>query len=269
MADYQDLIGLTIGKCRVLGIDRWVDYKYSYGIHRRPYYKCECLQCGKEFSRVRRDIKKGSPCRTCTLQEGSKRLSKRNVDVAASVRQKNADALVGAEYNGRTVVKFICFKKSGHWLVPFYLVRCLSCGFESEVGKPTVVSCGCLVCSHTKGKIAKDCDRGIDKRGYAWIKIPGHPMAEKNGRCFEHRLVMADHLGRNLLPSETVHHIKSWEKANNDISNLELWNKAHPAGSRVEDIVAFSKEMLALYEPGALAQQQDPNTTLHIVVSDS
>lgn len=254
MVDYLDVVGGVFGKSMVLELEKWKNYQYPYGTHKRPYYKCLCLHCGKEFSRVRRDIKKGSACRACTLDEGSRRLKQRNIDTAAATRQKKADALIGAEYNGRSVVKFLYFKRIGHWLSPFYLVKCLACGLESEVCKSSVIYCGCMVCSHTKDKVNFNCDRRITNNGYVQLKVPGHPMAEKNGWCFEHRLVMADHLGRNLLPNETVHHIKSWEKDNNDISNLELWNRQHPAGSRVEDIVKYSKEILALYEPGALAR---------------
>lgn len=39
-----------------------------------------------------------------------------------------------------------------------------------------------------------------------------------------HRLVMENHLGRKLLPSEIVHHIDE-NKFNNDISNLELHSR--------------------------------------------
>jgi hypothetical protein len=46
---------------------------------------------------------------------------------------------------------------------------------------------------------------------------------------FEHRLVMAEHLGRPLLPSETVHHIDG-NRANNDIVNLQLRISNHGPG---------------------------------------
>jgi hypothetical protein len=57
---------------------------------------------------------------------------------------------------------------------------------------------------------------------------------------------MERHLGRELLPKETVHH-KDLNKLNNELSNLELWTGSHPAGQRVSDVVAWCKEMLALY----------------------
>lgn len=63
---------------------------------------------------------------------------------------------------------------------------------------------------------------------------------------------MSEIIGRALLPEETVHH-KNGNKRDNRPENLELWTSHHGAGQRVVDKVAFAKEILALYEPEALA----------------
>jgi hypothetical protein len=62
---------------------------------------------------------------------------------------------------------------------------------------------------------------------------------------------MSRHLGRELYPGETVHH-KNGVRDDNRLENLELWSSSHPHGQRVEDKVAWAKEILALYAPECL-----------------
>ena len=68
----------------------------------------------------------------------------------------------------------------------------------------------------------------MGKQGkYITLRIPGHPMADKQGRLREHRFVMAQHLGRILLPNEVVHHVNG-DTQDNRIENLVLTtNKLH------------------------------------------
>lgn len=94
--------------------------------------------------------------------------------------------------------------------------------------------------------------RFVTKFGYVAVADPTHPNANSSGCVFEHRLVMAAHLGRALLPGETVHH-RNGDRQDNRIENLELWTRSQPSGSRVEDKVQWAVELLSLYAPELLA----------------
>jgi hypothetical protein len=63
---------------------------------------------------------------------------------------------------------------------------------------------------------------------------------------------MSRMLGRPLRKGESVHH-RNGVQNDNRPENLELWSRAQPAGQRVEDKVAWAKEILGLYDPEALS----------------
>ncbi len=92
----------------------------------------------------------------------------------------------------------------------------------------------------------------IEANGYVLEYRPDHPMVNKAGYMFQHRLVMEQMVGRPLLPSENVHHING-KRDDNRPENLELWSKSQPSGQRVVDKVAWAIELLALYQPEVLA----------------
>jgi hypothetical protein len=94
--------------------------------------------------------------------------------------------------------------------------------------------------THKGGRKRNKDGEGALNHGYRVVTYNG-------GRIQEHRLLMAQKLGRPLLEDETVHH-KNKNRADNRLENLELWSGRQPKGARVSDLVAYAKEILALYD---------------------
>ena len=91
-------------------------------------------------------------------------------------------------------------------------------------------------------------DSLIDSYGYVRVWVgPDHPMSHK-GWALEHRVVMAEIIGRPLTQAEQVHH-RNGDRQDNRPENLELWVRSQPNGQRVPELVAWARQILDTYEP--------------------
>jgi hypothetical protein len=148
--------------------------------------------------------------------------------------------------------------------IKYFIVKCPNCGKIREVdsGGMTIRKTElCRTCSTNDRDRYRDgaknalYKRGftIDRQGYKVKTLPEtHPYrtmcGKNNTRVYEHRLVMAEHLGRLLEPTEVVHHING-DKRDNRAENLELLSgiKAHlPSMAQQRYIQELKEEITQL-----------------------
>lgn len=72
-----------------------------------------------------------------------------------------------------------------------------------------------------KGQVPHNYKGKIIRKGYIVFKDRTSNLADKQGYVKEHRKIMQDHIGRDLLKHEIVHHING-DKQDNRIENLML-----------------------------------------------
>ena len=103
-----------------------------------------------------------------------------------------------------------------------------------QIGRETV-----LRSARARGGFRTNARRPVRVRRYQrtdgrwFVRLsPDHPlysMADPRGYQYEHRVVLAEILGRPLRPDEQVHH-KDGDPSNNDPSNLQLRVGNHGVG---------------------------------------
>lgn len=94
----------------------------------------------------------------------------------------------------------------------------------------------------------KICDNGYVLIQKSLVPKEHHSLCNWAAPVMIHRYKMAVKLGRPLTQDEIVHHIDG-NKQNNNIENLELWNKSHPPGQRVVDKINWALNFLQSYNP--------------------
>jgi ribosomal protein S27E len=120
--------------------------------------------------------------------------------------------------------------KKGYKGTAFMLIPCPECGKERYLYKKHILagkSLLCASCTHKGNRSSKWVGgKYINSSGYIQVLLtadnPFYKMCQKHSHCvMEHRLVVAQSLGRCLEEWEVVHHING-NKTDNRLENLEL-----------------------------------------------
>jgi len=96
-----------------------------------------------------------------------------------------------------------------------YMYRiCLTCKRKYRVRKKKQKYCSPTCVNKGPGRM-------VNSSGYWMVLRRGHPMARKSGYVLEHRLMMAESIGRMLTKEEVVDHING-DRTDNRIENLRI-----------------------------------------------
>jgi len=228
-----------------------------------------CEHCGKQFKAREREASRKFCERVCreAYESAHGRIASRKTPIEFTCKQCGEPFTMMQSYltalrkkHGRDPLycSMRCMGDAKKLPDEKWDVHCLQCGklmpIQRRPGgtinrKKLLCSTECRSLFRTLSYQAKhpDAEPTVNKykNGYTRTVVPGK-NGERSRELLTHRYVMEQHIGRRLLPEETVHHVNG-DRAFNDISNLELFSSRHGPGQRVVDKVAFAIEMLRLY----------------------
>lgn len=157
---------------------------------------------------------------------------------------------VGRVFGRLTVLEHVYVNNKSKWKCQCVCGNIVATPTTHKLTSGHTRSCGCLARDFSSNRVGAQRynwkgGKSIDQ-GYVRLLQPQHPRANKRGYVYEHLLVMEQKIGRALLPGENVHHING-DRGDNRPENLELWSTKQPKGQRVEDKLAYAREIIALY----------------------
>lgn len=221
---------------------------------RHTWVTAKCAQCDTEIRRPRSELKRNSTGRafcsaSCRNAMGSKPKTGRHVPcghcgmqvwVKKSMDQEGIARYCSPECSNEA-------QRAGR-----VEQACEQCG-KVELVPPSKVSKFCSTTCAGAARRRAPGETWVDDQGYVW------EFVAEGGRRPQHRLRMAELVGRDLLPDEEVHHV-SGDRQDNRVDgplrvingklrsgNLELWSSRQPRGQEVPAKVAYARKILALY----------------------